>query len=153
MMSIYATRKWRICLKSAEGHWANTEAMAHCLTMFSVAKFSTSEVRLNRHWNGSTTERIWWVAADKHSKFEPGSNILCARFEKHSSSLMFLARLCYIFGGSEIYRLPSAFLSTDIERGNVFGQNPLRRRNIQTETACRPDLSTFKGWCATFADE
>lgn len=131
------------------------------------------------------------------------------------ASLMFLARLCYIFGGSEIYRLPyihllqnnsapmdrsknsiqmgyqcknpfafakllplniackqplcslnrnfvcclfifyifvsrsfplpSAFLSTDIERGKVFRLNTLRRRKIQTETACRPDLSTFKG--------
>ena len=97
---------------------------------------------------------------------------------------MFLARLCYIFGGSEIYRLPyisllqnnstpmdrsknsiqmgyqcrnpfvcclfifyifvsrsfplpSAFLSTDIERGKVFGLNTLRRRKIQSETACR----------------
>ena len=114
---------------------------------------------------------------------------------------MFLARLCYIFGGSEIYRLPyihllqnnsapmdrsknsiqmgyqcknpfvcclfifiyifvsrsfplpSAFLSTDIERGKVFGVNTLRRRKILTETACRPDLSTFKGYCTTFADE
>ena len=100
------------------------------------------------------------------------------------ASLMFLARLCYIFGGSEIYRLPyihllqnnsapmdrsknsiqmgyqckkpfvcclfifyifvsrsiplpSAFLSTDIERGKVFRLNTLRRRKIQTETACR----------------
>ena len=29
-------------------------------------------------------------------------------------------------------------LSTDIERGKVFGVNTLRRRKIQTETACRP---------------
>ena len=101
-----------------------------------------------------------------------------------SMTVMFLARLCYIFGGSEIYRLPyihllqnnsapmdrsknsiqmgyqckkpfvcclfifyifvsrsfplpSAFLSTDIERGKVFRLNTLRRRKIQTETACR----------------
>ena len=102
------------------------------------------------------------------------------------ASLMFLTRLFYIFGGSEIYRLPyihlqqnnstpmdrnknsiqmgyqckdsfvcclfvffyifvsrsfplpSAFLSTDIERGKVFGLNTLRRRKIQSETACRP---------------
>ena len=79
MMSTYATRRWRICLKSAEGHWANTEAMAHCLTMCSVAKFYTSEVRLSRHWNGSTTASTWWMVADKP---------------------------IYIFGGSEIYRLP-----------------------------------------------
>jgi hypothetical protein len=49
--------------------------------------------------------------------------------------------------------LPSAFLSTDIERGKVFGLNTLRRRKILPETACRPDLSTFKGYCTTFADE
>ena len=101
------------------------------------------------------------------------------------ASLMFLARLCYIFGGSEIYRLPYihlckiivplwikvrtaykwvinvrpfcmlsvylylhfrqslisvavCILSTDIERGKVFGVNTLRRRKIQSETACRP---------------
>ena len=58
----------------------------------------------------------------------------------------------YIFV-SRSFPLPSAFLSTDIERGKVFGVNTLRRRKIQTETACRPDLSTFKGYCTTFADE
>lgn len=50
----------------------------------------------------------------------------------------------YIFV-SRSFPLPSAFLSTDIERGKVFGVNTLRRRKIQSETACRPDLSTFKG--------
>ena len=50
----------------------------------------------------------------------------------------------YIFV-SRSFPLPSAFPSTDIERGKVFGVNTLRRRKIQTETACRPDLSTFKG--------
>ena len=58
----------------------------------------------------------------------------------------------YIFV-SRSFPLPSAFLSTDIERGKVFGLNTLRRRKIQPETACRPDLSTFKGYCTTFADE
>ena len=58
----------------------------------------------------------------------------------------------YIFV-SRSFPLPSAFLSTDIERGKVFGVNTLRRRKILPETACRPDLSTFKGYCATFADE
>ena len=58
----------------------------------------------------------------------------------------------YIFV-SRSFPLPSAFLSTDIERGKVFGLNTLRRRKVQTETACRPDLSTFKGYCTTFADE
>ncbi|MBR3916140.1 MAG: hypothetical protein IKJ49_03250, partial [Bacteroidaceae bacterium] len=50
----------------------------------------------------------------------------------------------YIFV-SRSFPLPSAFLSTDIERGKVFGLNTLRRRKTQSETACRPDLSTFKG--------
>ena len=58
----------------------------------------------------------------------------------------------YIFV-SRSFPLPSAFLSTDIERGKVFGLNTLRRRKIPTETACRSDLSTFKGYCTTFADE
>lgn len=60
--------------------------------------------------------------------------------------------LFYIFV-SRSFPLPSAFLSTDIERGKVFGLNTLRRRKILPETACRPDLSTFKGRCTTFADE
>ena len=50
----------------------------------------------------------------------------------------------YIFV-SRSFPLPSAFLSIDIERGKVFGLNTLRRRKIQSETACRPDLSTFQG--------
>ena len=58
----------------------------------------------------------------------------------------------YIFV-SRSFPLPSAFPSTDIERGKVFGLNTLRRRKIPTETACRPDLSTFKDYCTTFADE
>ena len=49
----------------------------------------------------------------------------------------------YIFV-SRSFPLPSAFLSTDIERGKVFGLNTLRRRKILPETACRSDLSTFK---------
>ena len=53
--------------------------MAHCLTMFSVEKFCTNGVRLSRHWNGSTTASIWWIIVDNS---------------------------IYIFGGSEIYRLP-----------------------------------------------
>ena len=42
----------------------------------------------------------------------------------------------YIFV-SRSFPLPSAFLSTDIERGKVFRLNTLRRRKIQSETACR----------------
>ena len=60
--------------------------------------------------------------------------------------------LFYIFV-SRSFPLPSAFMSTDIERGKVFGLNTLRRRKILPETACRSDLSTFKGRCTTFADE
>ena len=43
----------------------------------------------------------------------------------------------YIFV-SRSFPLPSAFLSTDIERGKVFGLNTLRRRKIPTETASAP---------------
>ena len=142
------------------------------------------------------------MAADKSLLYLSQARIYSALALKNiQASLMFLARLCYIFGGSEIYRLPyihllqnnsvpmdrnknsiqmgyqcknpfvcclfiffyifvsrsfplpSAFLSTDIERGKVFGLNTLRRRKIQSETACRLDLSTFKGYCTTFADE
>lgn len=42
----------------------------------------------------------------------------------------------YIFV-SRLFPLPSAFLSTDIERGKVFGLNTLQGRKILTETACR----------------
>ena len=45
--------------------------------------------------------------------------------------------LFYIFV-SRSFPLPSAFLSTDIERGKVFGLNTLQGRKILTETACRP---------------
>ena len=46
----------------------------------------------------------------------------------------------YIFV-SRSFPLPSAFLRIDIERGQVFGLNTLRRRKIPTDTACR---STFQ---------
>ena len=46
----------------------------------------------------------------------------------------------YIFV-SRSFPLPSAFLSTDIERGKVFGLNTLRRRKILPETACRLTFS------------
>lgn len=68
------------------------------------------------------------------------------------SSFVCCLFIFYIFV-SRSFPLPSAFLSTDIERGKVFGVNTLRRRKILPETACRPDLSTFKGYCTTFADE
>lgn len=49
---------------------------------------------------------------------------------------LFIFIFIYIFV-SRSFPLPSAFLSTDIERGKVFGMNTLLRRKIQTETACR----------------
>ena len=127
------------------------------------------------------------MVADKSLLYLSQARIYSALALKNiQASLMFLARLCYIFGGSEIYRLPyismmqnnsapmdrnknsiqmgyqcknpfvcclfifiyifvsrsfplpSAFLSTDIERGKVFGLNTLRRRKILPETTCRP---------------
>ena len=56
----------------------------------------------------------------------------------------------YIFV-SRSFPLPSAFLSTDIERGKVFGLNTLRRRKILPETALPPDLAAAIKPCATFA--
>ena len=53
--------------------------MEHCLTMYLVVKFCISEVRLSKHWNGSTTASTWWI-----QRINP----------------------FYIFGGSEICRLP-----------------------------------------------
>lgn len=58
----------------------------------------------------------------------------------------------YIFV-SRSFPLPSAFLSTDIERGKVFGLNTLRRRKILTETACRPTFQLSNEVCTSFADE
>lgn len=58
----------------------------------------------------------------------------------------------YIFV-SRSFPLPSAFLSTDIERGKVFGLNTLRRRKIQSETACRPTFQLSNEVCTSFADE
>ena len=51
----------------------------------------------------------------------------------------------YLHFRQSLISVAVCILSTDIERGKVFGVNTLRRRKIQTETACRPDLSTFKG--------
>ena len=59
----------------------------------------------------------------------------------------------YLHFRQSLISVAVCILSTDIERGKVFGLNTLRRRKIPTETACRPDLSTFKGYCTTFADE
>ena len=159
MISIYATKKLRICLKSVEGHWANTEAMAHCHIMSSVAKFYTSEVRLSRRWNGNITASTWWMAVDKPLYIFGGSEIYrlpyihllqnnSAPMDRCKNSIQMgyqcknpfvccLFIFFYIFV-SRSFPLPSAFLSTDIERGKVFGLNTLRRRKIQSETACRP---------------
>lgn len=51
----------------------------------------------------------------------------------------------YIFV-SRSFPLPSAFLSTDIERGKVFGVNTLRRRKIQPETAFRPTFQLSRAF-------
>lgn len=58
----------------------------------------------------------------------------------------------YIFV-SRSFPLPSAFLSTDIERGKVFGLNTLRRRKTQSETACRLTFQLSNEVCTSFADE
>ena len=148
--------------------------MAHCLTMFSVEKFCTSEVRLSKRWNGSTTASSCLIIADKPLYIFGGSEIYrlpyihllqnnSAPMNRNKNSIQMgyqcknpfvccLFIFFYIFVSCS-FPLPSAFLSTDFERGKVFGLNTLRRRKIQSETACRLDLSTFKGWCTTFADE
>ena len=150
------------------------EAMVHCLTMCSVVKFYTSEVRLSRHWNGSTTASTYLIAADKPLYIFGGSEIYrlpyihllqnnSAPMDRNKNSIQMgyqcknpfvccLFIFIYIFV-SRSFPLPSAFLSTDIEREKVLGLNTLRRRKILPETACRSDLSTFKGYCTTFADE
>lgn len=58
----------------------------------------------------------------------------------------------YIFV-SRSFPLPSAFLSTDIERGKVFGLNTLRRRKILPEMACRLTFQLSRSDVLTFADE
>ena len=59
----------------------------------------------------------------------------------------------YLHFLSRSFPLPSAFLSTDIERGKVFGLNTLRRRKIHPETACRPTFQLSNEVCTSFADE
>ena len=44
----------------------------------------------------------------------------------------------YLHFRQSLISVAICILSTDIERGKVFGVNTLRRRKIQTETACRP---------------
>ena len=44
----------------------------------------------------------------------------------------------YLHFRQSLISVAVCILSTDIERGKVFGVNTLRRRKIQTETACRP---------------
>ena len=59
----------------------------------------------------------------------------------------------YIFV-SRSFPLPSAFLSTDIERGKVFGLNTLcPQRKILPETAQPPDLFPFNKVCTNLTDE
>ena len=58
----------------------------------------------------------------------------------------------YIFV-SRSFPLPSAFLTTEIERGKVFGLITLRRRKNPTETACRLTFQLSNSICTTFADD
>lgn len=44
----------------------------------------------------------------------------------------------YLHFRQSLISVAVCILSTVIERGKVFGVNTLRRRKIQTETACRP---------------
>ena len=44
----------------------------------------------------------------------------------------------YLHFRQSLISVAVCILSTDIERGKVYGVNTLRRRKIQTETACRP---------------
>ena len=44
----------------------------------------------------------------------------------------------YLHFRQSLISVAVCILSTDIERGKVFGVNTLRRRKIQSETACRP---------------
>ena len=43
--------------------------------MYSVVKSCTSEVRLSKRWNGSTTASTWWIVADKPFYIFGGSEI------------------------------------------------------------------------------
>ncbi len=43
----------------------------------------------------------------------------------------------YLHFRQSLISVAVCILSTDIERGKVFGLNTLRRRKIQSETACR----------------
>ena len=52
-----------------------------------------------------------------------------------------------------MFPLPSALLSTGLEREKVFGLNTLRRRQILPETTCRPTFQLSNLVCTTFADE
>ena len=44
----------------------------------------------------------------------------------------------YLHFRQSLISVAVCILSTDIERGKVFGVNTLQGRKIQTETACRP---------------
>ena len=44
----------------------------------------------------------------------------------------------YLHFRQSLISVAVCILSTDIERGKVFGVNTLWRRKIQPETACRP---------------
>ncbi len=81
-------------------------------------------------------------------------NIVCKQplCSLNRKFVCYLFIFIYIFV-SRSFPLPSAFLSTDIERGKVFGLNTLRRRKIQSETACRLTFQLSNEVCTSFADE
>lgn len=100
------------------------------------------------------------VGESKESKYENESysqSFLVHSLHSFLSKFLIHHKVKFIFGYkskvSRSFPLPSAFLSTDIERGKVFGLNLPPMESIQPETACCSDLSTFKGRCTTFADE
>lgn len=68
-----------------------------------IYKRSEIEQALKREYNG---KHLMNITADKSLLYLSQARIYSALALKNiQASLMFLARLCYIFGGSEIYRL------------------------------------------------
>ena len=57
------------------------------------------------------------------------------------------------FSVGRLFPLPSALLSTGLERWKVFGLNTLRRWQILPETTCRQTFQLSNLVCTTFADE
>lgn len=58
----------------------------------------------------------------------------------------------YIFV-SRLFPLPSALFSTGLERGKGFRTDYSPQEEDSARNGLPPDLSTFKGYCTTFADK